>query len=238
MRKYKLALLWLLIPGLVLGATFNNVTGLIEIPTADLLGHLEYEIGGSQQMAMSSEDEDYLGPDWVEEDAKALMGFSLYKVDFELGFTQYSWLYDEGGDYGVSHLKVRLLKDPMDIYINPNYPRTFVGRERIMPAIALGVKNIGGNGLKYVNEIGLEGDTPTNNSFYIVMSKTTYTDANKKVKVHFGAGSNDFRGTGRNKSPGIFFSHFRECSESAGCVSCSCFRLPRFYIFPIYWELR
>ncbi|MCK4667730.1 OmpA family protein, partial [Candidatus Dependentiae bacterium] len=203
--KFLLSILILLLPLTGFCAAFNSVSGLIEIPTADTLDHLEFELGVSQAMGMSSDQEDYLGPDWVEEDAKAGLGLKLLGVNMELGFTMYSWLYDEGGDYGVAHIKVRLLNDPMDIFINPSHPRKFVGRERLLPAIALGVKNIGGDGLKYVNEVGLEGDSPTNNSFYLVMSKTTFNSSRTKFKVHFGAGANDFMGTGRNKSPGIFF---------------------------------
>ncbi|MDD3627200.1 MAG: hypothetical protein PHV06_07760, partial [bacterium] len=190
---------------LVHGANFNNVTGLIEIPTADVLGHLEFELGVSQAMGMSSSQEDYLGADWVEEDAKAALGLELYRVNLELAFTQYSFLYDEGGDYGAAHMKLRLIKDPMDVYINPDSPQYFQGSDRLIPSIAIGIKNIGGEGVKYISEIGLENETPSANSFYIVMSKTTYNTPNTKLRLHFGAGSNDFRGVGRNSSPGIFF---------------------------------
>ncbi len=189
-------------------AAFNGNTGLINIPTADVLEHLGYDIAVCNSMAFASE-EDYIDPKMrSEQDARFNFGIhiptnSMLSLNMELGITQYTLLSEEGRKDGVVNFKLQLFRDPTDKLLNS--PAANNPQVAWMPSIALGAKNIVGDGLKYITPAGPYAEYAQKNSFYLTLTKKFNIGPNFALKGHYGWGANSFQGHGKDASPGIFF---------------------------------
>ncbi|MCK4665812.1 hypothetical protein KAU33_03640 [Candidatus Dependentiae bacterium] len=197
-----------LLTGAVFGAAFNGSTGLVNIPTADVLEHLGYDLGVCNSMAFASEEE-YLDPRMSnEQDARFNLGLhiptrALMVMNLEIGVTQYTLLSEEGRKDGVVNFKLQLFRDPTDKTLHHGHVNQ--AAPMWMPSIALGVKNIVGDGLKYITPAGPYAEYPQNNSAYLVMTKKLNLSPSFGLKMHYGFGGNSFQGHGKDASPGAFF---------------------------------
>ncbi|HDS08913.1 MAG TPA: hypothetical protein ENN73_01685 [Firmicutes bacterium] len=198
----------LIFAGSAYSAAFNGSSGLVNIPTADVLEHLGYDIGVCSSMAFASE-EDYLDPKMrSEQDARFNLGIhiptnSMLSLNLELGVTQYTLLSEKGRKDGVVNFKLQLFQDPTDQLLNS--PAANNRSVAWMPSIAIGAKNIVGDGLKYITPAGPYGEYAQNNSFYFVLTKKFNITQGFALKGHYGWGANAFVGHGKDASPGIFF---------------------------------
>ncbi|MDD3626080.1 MAG: hypothetical protein PHV06_02050 [bacterium] len=189
------------------GAAFNGSTGLVNIPTADVLEHIGYDIGVCSSSAFAGEDE-YLDPRMrSEQDARFNLGIhiptgSALAMNFELGVTQYTLLSEEGRKDGVVNFKLQLFRDPTDRSLH--HGNQGMGA-MWMPSIALGMKNIVGEGLKYITPAGPYAEYAQNNSAYLVMTKRLNLSPSFGLKLHYGWGGNSFQGHGKDASPGVFY---------------------------------
>jgi hypothetical protein len=164
---------------LILGAPYTRTTGLVNIPTADILEHGVLRTGISTGFFKG----------WgyglearkLRNDIDLVIGLGLFDIG-EIAFSVFS------SEHLTLHIDWRVLQESKNL-----------------PAIGVGIQNISTDptvspyGKKYLGDHRhpLTPRTtyphPQNNSFYIVLSKTLLPQYN--LKVHLGIGSGRFQGT-------------------------------------------
>jgi outer membrane protein OmpA-like peptidoglycan-associated protein len=205
------------------GATsMNHNTGLVNIPTAETLEHLGYNIGVTASNTLGKE-EDLIDPRFaVEEDGRFNIGFQLkssgvLKYNFEIGITQFTLIEDENRRDGVVNFRWQLIKELGDEDWGQDFDLDANHKLRYLPSLAIGAKNIVGKGMQYITSVGPQQEFPssapiclekhsTNNSLYIVTTKKLYSKPASKLQLHLGWGINAFQGeiSPKDKSVGLF----------------------------------
>ncbi|OGL43523.1 MAG: hypothetical protein A2161_14365 [Candidatus Schekmanbacteria bacterium RBG_13_48_7] len=166
--------------------SFDYNEGMIDIPTADVLDHLQLKAAYVTSYWDSLEEEN-------NEDAASINIGLFDRV--EIGLTGHTWefwdfsSYDEANNF-VGNVAVKVLDE-----------------DKTYPAIAVGVQQISGDDTVYYRgyktpSTGVLRSTigKQNNSVFAVMSKTLLDKNNRyKVRGHFGVGTHHYAFKDENK---------------------------------------